>query len=122
MIFGQIVAAALLTVVLVFFFVKDGQRIWDWTVRLFPPSVRGRVDEAGESSWAVLGAYMRGVVLVATFDAVFIGLGMAVVGMPLVLPLAVLTFVAAFVPIVGAFVAGAAAVLIALVSHGAARR
>jgi putative heme transporter len=118
MTFGQILASALLTVVLVFFFVKDGQRIWDWTARLFPASVRGRVHEAGESSWAVLGAYMRGVVLVATFDAVFIGLGMALVGMPLVLPLAVLTFLAAFVPIVGAFVAGAAAVLIALVSNG----
>ena len=117
-IFGQIFGAALLTLVLVFFFVKDGGRIWDWVAALFPSSVRRRVHEAGETSWAVLGAYMRGVVLVATVDAVFIGLGMAAVGMPLVLPLAVLTFVAAFVPIVGAVVAGAAAVLIALVSNG----
>ena len=118
MIFGQILASALLTIVLVFFFVKDGPRIWSWVTSLFPSSVRSRVDEAGEMSWSVLGAYMRGVVLVATVDAVFIGFGMALVGMPLVLPLAVLTFVAAFVPIVGAVVAGAAVVLIALVSNG----
>jgi predicted PurR-regulated permease PerM len=118
MIFGQILGSALLTLVLVFFFVKDGGRIWDWVAGLFPSSVRRRVHEAGDTSWAVLGAYMRGVVVVATVDAVFIGLGMAAVGMPLVLPLAVLTFVAAFVPIVGAVVAGAAVVLIALVSNG----
>ncbi len=67
----------------------------------------------------MLSAYVRGVVLVATVDAVFIGIGMTLVGMPLVLPLAVLTFVAAFVPIIGAVVAGSAAVLIALVSNGA---
>jgi putative heme transporter len=118
MIFGQIVASALLTIVLVFFFVKDGARLWSWIVRLFPRRVRARVDEAGDTGWAVLSAYVRGVVLVATFDAVFIGVGMTLVGMPLVLPLAVLTFIAAFVPIVGAVVAGAAAVLIALVSNG----
>jgi predicted PurR-regulated permease PerM len=88
-------------------------------VRLFPRGVRARVDEAGRMSWSVLGAYVRGQALVATVDAVFIGVGLAIIGLPLVLPLAVLIFVAAFVPIVGAFGAGAAAVLIALVSHGA---
>ena len=119
MIFGQIVAATLLTVVLVFFFVKDGARLWSWVVRLFPRRARARVDEAGDAGWSVLSAYVRGVVLVATVDAVFIGIGMTLVGMPLVLPLAVLTFVAAFVPIIGAVVAGSAAVLIALVSSGA---
>jgi putative heme transporter len=116
---GQIIAGALLTLVLLFFFVKDGARLWSWAVGLFPASVRDRVDEAGGRSWAVLGAYVRGQALVATVDAVFIGIGLAIVGLPLVLPLAVLIFVGGFVPIVGAFVAGAAAVLIALVSKGA---
>jgi predicted PurR-regulated permease PerM len=116
---GQIVAAALLTLVLVFFYVKDGPRLWGWTVRLFPAALRPRVDYAGRMSWSVLGAYVRGQVLVATVDAVFIGIGLAILGLPLVLPLAVLIFIAAFVPIVGAFTAGAAAVLIALVSKGA---
>ncbi len=116
---GQIVAAALLTLVLLFFYVKDGRGLWRWTVRLFPAGVRPRVDHAGRMSWLVLSAYMRGQVLVATVDAVFIGIGLAIIGLPLVLPLAVLIFVAAFVPIIGAFTAGAAAVLIALVSKGA---
>jgi predicted PurR-regulated permease PerM len=118
MLFGQVVASALLTLVLLFFFVKDGRLLWSWVARLFPDPARRRVDEAGRTGWSVLSAYVRGVVLVATVDAVCIGIGMALVGMPLVLPLAVLTFVAAFVPIVGAVVAGAAAVLIALVSNG----
>jgi putative heme transporter len=116
---GQIVAATLLTLVLLFFYVKDGASLWRWTVRLFPTGTRPRVDHAGRMSWQVLGAYVRGQALVATVDAVFIGIGLALVGLPLVLPLAVLIFVGAFVPIVGAFVAGAAAVLIALVSKGA---
>jgi predicted PurR-regulated permease PerM len=116
---GQIVAAALLTLVLLFFFVKDGPQLWRWTVRLFPDGLRPRVDHAGRMSWNVLGAYVRGQAVVATVDAVFIGIGLAIVGLPLVLPLVVLIFVSAFVPIVGAFTAGAAAVLIALVSKGA---
>src|SRR5215210_855185 len=116
---GQIVAGGLLTLVLLFFYVKDGARLWALAVRLFPENVRGRVDEAGQRSWSVLGAYVRGQALVATVDAIFIGIGLALLGLPLVLPLAVLIFVAAFVPIVGAFTAGAAAVLIALVSKGA---
>jgi predicted PurR-regulated permease PerM len=118
-ILGQIIAAALLTLVLLFFYVKDGASLWRWTVRVFPKGVRRRVDHAGRMSWLVLGAYVRGQALVATVDAVFIGIGLAIVGLPLVLPLAVLIFIGGFVPIVGAFVAGAAAVLIALVSKGA---
>jgi predicted PurR-regulated permease PerM len=114
-----ILAAALLTLVLLFFYVKDGPSLWRWTVRVFPKGVRPRVDHAGQMSWLVLGAYVRGQALVATVDAVFIGIGLAIIGLPLVLPLAVLIFIGAFVPIVGAFVAGAAAVLIALVAKGA---
>ena len=119
LILGQIVAAALLTLVLLFFYVKDGPRLWAWAVALFPEALRERVDRAGRTGWSVLGAYVRGQFLVATVDAVFIGIGIAVIGLPLVLPLAVLIFVAAFIPIVGAFTAGAAAILIALVSKGA---
>jgi predicted PurR-regulated permease PerM len=115
---GQIAAGILLTLVLLFFYVKDGPRLWAWAVRMFPENARDRVDD-GRRSWWVLGAYVRGQALVATVDAVFIGIGLAILGLPLVLPLAVLIFVAAFVPIVGAFTAGAAAVLIALVSKGA---
>jgi predicted PurR-regulated permease PerM len=115
---GQVVADVLLTLVLLFFFVKDGPQLWAWAVRLLPEAQRPRVDHAGRTSWSVLGAYVRGQALVATVDAVFIGIGLAIIGLPLVLPLVVLIFVSAFVPIVGAFTAGAAAVLIALVSKG----
>ena len=118
-IIGEVVGAALLTLVLLFFFVKDGAQLWSWAVRLFPQALRPRVDHAGRMSWAVLGAYVRGQALVATVDALFIGIGLALVGLPLVLPLVFLIFVSAFVPIVGAFTAGAAAVLIALVAKGA---
>jgi predicted PurR-regulated permease PerM len=116
---GQIAAGALLTLVLLFFFVKAGAKLWAWAVRTCPENIRARADEAGQRSWSVLAAYVRGQSLVATFDAVLIGIGLAILGLPLVLPLAVLIFIAAFVPIVGAFVAGAAAVLIALVAKGA---
>jgi putative heme transporter len=115
---GQVVASALLTLVLLFFFTKDGPQLWGWAVRLFPEAPRARVDHAGRMSWAALGAYVRGQALVATVDALFIGIGLAIVGLPLVLPLMFLIFVSAFVPIVGAFAAGAAAILIALVSKG----
>jgi hypothetical protein len=115
---GQIVAAALLTLVLLFFYVKDGRGCG--AGRCAVPGGRPAARRPrGRMSWLVLSAYMRGQVLVATVDAVFIGIGLAIIGLPLVLPLAVLIFVAAFVPIIGAFTAGAAAVLIALVSKGA---
>src|SRR3954466_70632 len=116
---GEVVAAALLTLVLLFFFVKDGPHLWRWGVRLFPEGLRPRVDHAGRMSWSVLAAYVRGQALVATVDAVFIGIGLALLGLPLVLPLMFLIFVSAFVTLVGAFAAGAAAILIALVSKGA---
>jgi predicted PurR-regulated permease PerM len=82
-----VVADLLLTLVLLFFFVKDRPQLWRWTVRLFPEALRARVDHAGRMSWAVLGAYVRGQALVATVDATFIGIGLAIVGLPLVLPL-----------------------------------
>jgi len=120
---GATVAAELLTglllaVVVLFFLLKDGRRIWAWLLDLLPAGRRRDAREIGERAWTTLGGYLRGVTLVALFDAVFIGLALLLIGVPLVLPLAVLTFVGAFVPIVGAFVAGIAAVLVALVALG----
>ena len=114
----QVAAGILLTLFLTFFFVKDGGAIWAWVVRLFGASRRPHVHEMGVRSWRVLTAYMQGAVLVATIDAVLIGVVLAVVGVPLVLPLVTVTFLAAFFPIVGSLVAGAAAVLVALVANG----
>ncbi|HET8756186.1 MAG TPA: AI-2E family transporter [Solirubrobacteraceae bacterium] len=118
MLVTQWAAGVVLIVVLTFFFVKDGESIWDWIVELFYEQRQDTIREAGSRSWAALSAYVQGVVLVATIDAVLIGAGLIVLGVPVAMPLIVLTFVAAFFPIVGAFTAGAAAVLVALVANG----
>jgi putative heme transporter len=113
-------AAVVLIVVLTFFFLKDGTRLWDWVIELFHEDRQPVLREAGARSWAALSAYVQGVFLVATIDAVLIGIALVIVGVPVAMPLIVLTFIAAFFPIVGALVAGAAAVLVALVAKGMA--
>jgi predicted PurR-regulated permease PerM len=110
--------AAVLVLFLSFFLLKDGRHLWRRFVALLPASGRDTADELGRRAWQVLTIYSRGVMFVATFDAVFIGVALVVVGVPLALPLAVLTWLAAFFPIIGAVVAGAAAVLVALVAEG----
>jgi predicted PurR-regulated permease PerM len=114
----EAIAAGLLAIVVLFFFLKDGERIWAWLCGLAPPHRREVIREAGNRSWTALAGFLRGQALVALFDAVFIGIALVLIGVPLVLPLVVLTFFAAFVPIVGAVTAGAAAVLVALVFEG----
>jgi predicted PurR-regulated permease PerM len=115
---GQFLGGLAIMLVVLFFFVKDGPRMWEWVCGLFAPERRPALDEMGERSWRVLTAYVKGVVFVALVDAIGIGLGLWIIGVPLVVPLAVITFLFAFVPIVGAIAAGAAAMLVALVSVG----
>ena len=114
----EAVAAALITLVVLFFFLKDGDRIWSWFVSLVPRRRRGDARELGHRSWTTLGHYVRGVALVALIDATLIGIALAILGVPLVLPLAVLVFFASFFPLVGAITAGFVAALVALVSNG----
>jgi predicted PurR-regulated permease PerM len=106
------------TLVVAFFLVKDGPGLWQWFLRLFPARRRAAITEMGETSWHALGGYVKGVAFVALFDSVFIGIALWLIGVPLVLPLAVITFFAAFVPLVGAVVAGAIAALVALAFNG----
>jgi predicted PurR-regulated permease PerM len=120
MLAAQWAGAIVLIAVLTFLLVKDGRMIWHWVVELFHEDRQPALDEIGQRAWDALATYVRGLVLVATIDAVFIGAGLLIVGVPMALPLIVLTFLAAFFPIVGATVAGAAAVLVALVSGGVA--
>ena len=115
---GQFVAGLLIMLVVLFFFVKDGPRLWRWVVHLFPESRRPAMEQVGQESWAALTHYVRGVVVVATIDAVGIGIALWIIGVPLVVPLAILVFFAAFVPVVGSIVAGAVCALVALVSGG----
>ena len=114
----ELAAGALVALVLTFFLVKDGHRMWGWFEGLFSGPRREGARELGERVWSTLSAYVRGLVVVALFDAVVIGLALLVIGVPLVVPLAVVTFFGAFIPIVGAFVAGLAAALVALVAGG----
>jgi putative heme transporter len=109
---------AILALFLMFFFLKDGPRFLPWLTRQLPRRLAVHVPVVAERSFDTLGAFVRSQAFVGLLDAVFIGLGLWIVGVPLVLPLAVLTFVSAFVPIVGALFAGFVAVLIALVSNG----
>jgi putative heme transporter len=114
----EALAGLVLTLVVLFFFLKDGAGIWRWLSGLAPPHRRAHVEQAGARSWQALAGFLRGQTIVALFDAVFIGLALVVIGVPLVLPLVVLTFFGAYVPILGATVAGLAAVLVALFDQG----
>ncbi|WDT90343.1 AI-2E family transporter [Streptomyces sp. SCSIO-PteL053] len=111
------VVTAVLALFLMFFFLKDGPRFLPWLTRQLPGRLATDIPEVASRSWATLGAFVRSQAFVGLLDAVFIGLGLWILGVPLV-PLAVLTFVCAFVPIVGALFAGFVAVVIALVSNG----
>ena len=115
----EVIAGLLLMLVVLFFFVHDGRRIWAWVVALLPVAYRDDGDEIGRRMWATACGYVRGVAVIALVDAVLIAIALAVIGVPLVLPLAVLTFLGAFVPLVGAVLVGTVAALVALVSEGA---
>jgi predicted PurR-regulated permease PerM len=92
--------------------------MWLFLLNGVPRSVRARVDAAGQRSFASLGGFIRATALVAVVDAVGIGIGLVMVGAPLVVPLAALTFLAAFIPVIGAVVSGVVAVLVVLVAKG----
>ena len=105
-----------------FFFLKDGRSIWLWLVGLFPAESRAYIDEAARRAWRTLIAYVRATVAVALVDAIGIGIGLAVLGVPFVIPLSALVFLGAFIPIIGSFLAGTVAVLVALVSRARSPR
>jgi predicted PurR-regulated permease PerM len=114
----EVVTGVLLAIVVLFFLLKDGERIWSWTVSLAPPGRRDDARAMGAHAWSALGGYVRGQSLVALFDAALIGIALVIIGVPLVLPLAVLTFFGAYVPVIGATLSGLLAVLVALVVEG----
>ncbi|WP_372788869.1 AI-2E family transporter [Paraconexibacter sp.] len=115
---ANVAAATLLALVLVFFFLKDGPQLWNGVLGLLPADRRDDLDKDGRAAFASLSGYVRAQALVATIDAVGIGLAVALVGVPLALPIAVLTFVLAFIPVVGAIISGAVAALVALAFGG----
>ena len=115
---AEILAMLVLLLVVLFFFLKDGARIASWLRDLFPRTARHDVHEMGIRAWTTIAAYIRGQLLVALVDGVFIGIGLAILGVPLALPLGVLVFFGGLFPIVGAVVTGFVAVLVALADGG----
>jgi predicted PurR-regulated permease PerM len=115
---GHVLAGVLLTLFSTLFILIDGKGIWSWIVRIFPRRARLAVDGAGTAGWATLVNFVRVQILVASIDAVGIGLGAFILQLPLVIPIAVLVFLGSFIPIVGAVITGALAVVIALIYNG----
>jgi predicted PurR-regulated permease PerM len=115
---AEFLADVILTLFITFFLLKDGARIWAWLIRGMRPVARSRTDRAGDQAWRALVYYMRGATAVAAIHAVVLGVALWLLGVPLLVPLVVLVFLAAFVPLVGILVAGALAVLVALATKG----
>jgi predicted PurR-regulated permease PerM len=107
-----------LMIFVMFFLIKDGDRIWSWLISGLRAESARRVNRAGHAAWLAVVYYMRGTVVVAAIHAVVIGLALYIMGAPLVIPLAVLVFVAAFVPLVGLLIAGALAIVVTLAAKG----
>jgi predicted PurR-regulated permease PerM len=115
---GEVAAGFFLVLLTLFFFLRDGGQIWSFLCRLLPRGSRVPTARAGHYAWHTLVSYVRATVLVALVDAVGIGIGLAVMRVPLVLPLAALVFIGAFIPVVGATLTGVVAILVALVTRG----
>lgn len=114
----DVVASMFLVLFTMFFFLRDGEKIWRFLVNLLPRGARSPLSNAGVQSWHTLSAYVRATVLVAFIDAVGIGIWLAFWRIELAFALAALVFLGAFIPIIGATLSGAVAVLVALVTHG----
>ncbi|MGW5308756.1 AI-2E family transporter [Nocardia thailandica] len=115
---GHILTGAFLTLFVLIFFLYGGDQIWHFVTRIIPTPHREKVRTAGELGFGTLVGFVRATVVVAAVDAIGIGAGLAILGVPLALPLASLVFISAFIPIIGAFFAGFIAVFIALVTKG----
>jgi len=117
-IFLELLTGLVLMVFVTFFLLKDGNRIWAWLIKALPPEGRRRADKAGSAAWAALVNYVRGTTAVAAIHAIFIGLALWILGVPLLVPLVILVFLAAYVPLVGILVAGALAIAVTLGTRG----
>jgi len=115
---AEVFAGFALVLFTTFFFLYDGERIWAWVVRLFPVGAEDRVDAAGRRGWRTLVSYTQGTALVALFDGVVTAIGLVALQVQFAVPLGALVFLGAFVPLVGATIAGILAVLVALATQG----
>jgi predicted PurR-regulated permease PerM len=114
----ELLAGIVLCFFISFFLIKDGSRIWSWLIGGLSPERRRRAGLAGDAAWHAVVYYVRGTVVVAAIHAVVMGITLTVIGSPLVAPLALFMFVAAFVPLAGVLIAGTVAIVIVLASKG----
>jgi predicted PurR-regulated permease PerM len=114
----EVVSSMLLGLFVLIFFLHDGGRIWRFGLLVVPGRSRDRVNVAGQRAFASLVGYTRATAVVAVGDALAIGVGLWILGVPLVIPLCALVFLGAFIPIVGAVLSGAVSVAVALVANG----
>ncbi|MDQ6785055.1 MAG: AI-2E family transporter [Actinomycetota bacterium] len=114
----NVVTGFVLAIFVTVFLLYDGEGIWEFCTRAFPTTVRGRVDSAGRAAWSTLCHYVRGTLVVAVYHGVVVAIALAALGVPLVLPLAVLVGLGSFIPLIGAVVFGLLAVGVAGLSHG----
>ena len=115
---GHVVAGFFIVLFSTYFFLADGARIWSWVVRLAPRAARAHTDGSGRVAWISLTQFVRATVIVAAVDSIGIMIGAAILQVPFVLAIGVLVFLGAFVPMIGATIAGTVAVLVALVDQG----
>ncbi|WP_430867585.1 AI-2E family transporter [Demequina aurantiaca] len=115
---GGVFAGIIIALLALFFFLRDGRTLWVWGVNHLPVEDKLRVDRAGLNAWHTLARYTKTSAFVALVDAVGIGLGAWIIGVPLALPIAILVFLFSFIPLFGATISGAVAVLVALFDGG----
>ncbi|MFF1879965.1 AI-2E family transporter [Pseudarthrobacter sp. NPDC058196] len=115
---GEIAAGTVLTAVILFFFLKDGEKIRTFMIGFLPGNHQGKAQLAAERSLLVLGGYVRGTLIIAAIDAILVLVGLLILRVPLAVPLAAVVFLGGFIPIIGATTAGSLAVLVALVENG----
>ncbi|HEV7957072.1 MAG TPA: AI-2E family transporter, partial [Marisediminicola sp.] len=113
----EVITGIVLGVFILFYFLKDGPRIWAFLIKPLNPTSHAKARRAGDRAVDTLGGYVRGTAIVALVDAVVIGGALVILQVPLALPLAIITFIGAFIPIIGATSAGILAALVALVTN-----
>ncbi|MFJ2393036.1 AI-2E family transporter [Streptomyces sp. NPDC087843] len=114
----EVLTAAVLALFCSLFFILSGERFWHWFQGLLPESARESWDRAGRAAWRTFAGYTRGIIIVAATNAVLVGVALSLLGVPLAMPLTLLEFFAAFVPLVGSPVALGVATVVALASRG----
>ncbi|MEP7332300.1 MAG: AI-2E family transporter [Terracoccus sp.] len=115
---GELLTGLIVTLFLTFYFLQEGDRIWSWVVRLCPSNVQPSIRGAGYRSWHALSGWVVGTALVALFHGVVVGFTLFFLDVPLAVALGVLVFIGSFIPVIGSFVFGGLAVLVALISQG----